>query len=135
MADHATALAAADGPGLLEVARSFGRMGAWLLAAEAAAQAATHLTDEEAALATCLSMGWEQKCQDPQTPGLTMQTDLVSEREFEVAWRAALGRTSAEIADELYISVRTVDNHLRSVYRKLGIRGRDELAELFAPIL
>jgi DNA-binding NarL/FixJ family response regulator len=40
---------------------------------------------------------------------------------------AASGLTSPRIADELFLSPRTVDNHLRSIYRKLGLSGRAEL--------
>jgi DNA-binding NarL/FixJ family response regulator len=48
-------------------------------------------------------------------------------RERTVAQLAAKGRSSREIADELVVSVRTVDLHLSSVYRKLGIAGRAAL--------
>jgi DNA-binding CsgD family transcriptional regulator len=41
---------------------------------------------------------------------------------------AAAGCNSRDIADRLVISVRTVDNHLRSVYRKLGVSRRHDLA-------
>ncbi len=53
---------------------------------------------------------------------------MVSDREIEVALDASSGLTSPQIAEKRFISVRTVDNHLRSVYRKLDISGRDELA-------
>ncbi len=53
----------------------------------------------------------------------------LTQRELEVARAAAGRRRSREIADDLGLSVRTVDNHLRAVYRKLGIGGRDELDE------
>jgi DNA-binding CsgD family transcriptional regulator len=46
-----------------------------------------------------------------------------------VALLAARGRTSPEIAEELYLSVRTVDTHLSRVYRKLMVEGRHQLAE------
>jgi DNA-binding CsgD family transcriptional regulator len=53
----------------------------------------------------------------------------LTEREWEVA-RAAAGRLrSAEIAAELGLSVRTVDNHLTRIYRKLGVGNRLDLAE------
>jgi len=45
-----------------------------------------------------------------------------------VAELAAVGRTNKEIAAELYVSVRGVEQHLSSVYRKLDIRSRTELA-------
>jgi DNA-binding CsgD family transcriptional regulator len=44
-----------------------------------------------------------------------------------VAALAASGRTNAEIAAELFITVRTVESNLTRVYRKLGVRSRTEL--------
>jgi DNA-binding CsgD family transcriptional regulator len=47
---------------------------------------------------------------------------------------AAAGKTSRQIAEALFVSVRTVDNHLGRVYRKLEVKGRAELgAALEAP--
>ncbi|MCZ0997156.1 helix-turn-helix transcriptional regulator [Streptomyces mirabilis] len=40
---------------------------------------------------------------------------------------AADGRTNAEIAELLHLARRTVETHLTSAYRKLGIRRRTEL--------
>ena len=37
---------------------------------------------------------------------------------------AAAGRSNREIADELVVSVRTVESQLSAVYGKLGVRGR-----------
>ena len=38
------------------------------------------------------------------------------------------GFSSREIANQLYLSPRTVENHLQRVYTKLGVNGRDALA-------
>ena len=54
----------------------------------------------------------------------------LTKREREVAVLAAGGITSKDIADRLFVSVRTVDNHLGRVYEKLGISSRAELAEI-----
>jgi DNA-binding CsgD family transcriptional regulator len=54
----------------------------------------------------------------------------LSPRESEVMRAAAAGLTDQEIASELVISVRTVNAHLRSVYRKVGVGGRRELRAL-----
>jgi DNA-binding CsgD family transcriptional regulator len=48
--------------------------------------------------------------------------------EERVARLAAAGRTNREIADTLFLSVRTVEAHLSHIYGKLGIRSRTELA-------
>jgi len=52
----------------------------------------------------------------------------LTRRENEVARLAGGGLSNREIADELVVSVRTVENHLQRAYDKLGISGRDELA-------
>lgn len=135
IAAHGTALAARDGWALLDVARSFAGMSAPLLAAEAAAQAAVSLDGVEAARAAALSAGWELRCQDPRTPALRSRPPLVTLREVEMALAAAGGRRSTQIAEQHYLSARTVDNHLRSVYRKLAVSGRQELPEVLAPLL
>jgi DNA-binding NarL/FixJ family response regulator len=53
----------------------------------------------------------------------------LSRREAEIAQLAAKGLASKEIADRLFLSVRTVSNHLQNVYTKLGVASRAELAD------
>ena len=55
----------------------------------------------------------------------------LTEAEARVAKLAAAGRTNREIADALFMSVRTVEGHLSRAYHKLGIRSRTELALFF----
>ena len=50
----------------------------------------------------------------------------LSRRELEVMRLVAVGRTNAEIAQELFLSRRTVDMHVRNILRKLGCRSRVE---------
>ena len=52
----------------------------------------------------------------------------LTEREEEVLLTVARGRTNAEIAEELYISLSTVKTHLASLMNKLGARNRVEIA-------
>jgi DNA-binding NarL/FixJ family response regulator len=52
---------------------------------------------------------------------------LLTPREQEVADLARQGLSNPEIAERLFVSTRTVDNHLRRVYAGLGIGGRHEL--------
>jgi DNA-binding NarL/FixJ family response regulator len=54
--------------------------------------------------------------------------DPLTEREEEVLVTVARGRTNAEIADDLHISLSTVKTHLASLMTKLGARNRVELA-------
>jgi DNA-binding CsgD family transcriptional regulator len=48
--------------------------------------------------------------------------------ERRAAGLAAGGQTNREIAQELFVTLKTVELHLGSAYRKLGIRSRRELA-------
>jgi DNA-binding CsgD family transcriptional regulator len=48
-------------------------------------------------------------------------------QELQVALRIAEGRTTREAASALFLSPKTIEYHLRSVYRKLGIGSRSEL--------
>jgi DNA-binding NarL/FixJ family response regulator len=50
----------------------------------------------------------------------------LTERELEVVGLAAQGLTNYDIAQKLYISVRTVEAHLSHVYTKLGVGSRTE---------
>jgi predicted ATPase/DNA-binding CsgD family transcriptional regulator len=63
----------------------------------------------------------------PQVPG-------VSAREAEVLAGIAEHLTNAEIADRLFISVRTVESHVSSLLRKLGVGDRRALAGLPAAV-
>ena len=58
--------------------------------------------------------------------------DQLTTAERHVADRVAIGLTSRQIAEELFISPRTVDAHLTHIYRKLGISSRARLAALVA---
>ncbi|MDQ3642647.1 MAG: LuxR C-terminal-related transcriptional regulator [Actinomycetota bacterium] len=54
--------------------------------------------------------------------------DLLTAYERRVSALIAQGLTNAEIASELSISRKTVESHLSSIYRKLELRSRTELA-------
>lgn len=59
--------------------------------------------------------------------------DVLSARETEIAILARAGLTNREIAHRLFVSVRTVENHMYRVLRKLGLRKRQELSETWRP--
>jgi DNA-binding CsgD family transcriptional regulator len=58
--------------------------------------------------------------------------DELTASERRVAQLAATGRTNREIAQELFVTPKTVENHLRHAYAKLGVGGRRELAGVLA---
>ena len=53
--------------------------------------------------------------------------DDLSERELDVLRLIALGHTNAEIAEQLYLSVRTVETHRSHIQQKLRLSSRSEL--------
>ena len=55
------------------------------------------------------------------------RSDNLSEREREVLRLIALGHTNAEIAEQLYLSIRTVESHRAHIQQKLRLSGRAEL--------
>jgi DNA-binding CsgD family transcriptional regulator len=54
----------------------------------------------------------------------TALSSLLSEREAEILVLVAEGLTNPQVAERLYLSPRTVGQHLRSIYRKLGVPSR-----------
>ncbi len=70
---------------------------------------------------------------DPRAPvrGRPMaHGDTLSPREAEVAHLAGMGRQNREIAEALFLSPRTVEAHMASVLRKLGVDSRQDLAPI-----
>ncbi len=53
--------------------------------------------------------------------------DGLSERELEILRLIALGYTNAQVAEELFLSVRTVETHRAHIQQKLGLSDRAEL--------
>jgi DNA-binding CsgD family transcriptional regulator len=57
-------------------------------------------------------------------------TDALTPHEAHIARLVATGATSREVASQLFLSPRTIEAHLRSIFRKLGITSRRQLKEL-----
>ena len=135
MADHATALATGDASRLDACSARLEELGALLFAAEAAAQAARHHRQHgeqrRAAASSLRAHELAARCEGARTPALEEADEPVplTPRERDVAGLAARGLSSRAIAERLHLSARTVDNYLQSSYAKLGVRGRDELAD------
>jgi ATP/maltotriose-dependent transcriptional regulator MalT len=137
-AEHAAALLADDGDRLVMAGERFGAIGAVLLAAEAAAQAADASRrrgdERRAVVLDTVSDTLAARCEGAKTPVLVRAGAVaaLSERERGVAVLAASGLSSRQIADQLALSVRTVDNHLGRIYAKLGVSSRGALADALA---
>jgi two-component system, NarL family, response regulator NreC len=69
-------------------------------------------------------LGARLAAQPPQPPG---PPDDLSDREVEVLRLIALGHTNAEIAGQLYLSVRTVESHRAHIQQKTRRSSRAEL--------
>lgn len=109
-----------------------------LLAAGAAARRAgrrrdaRELLDESAALFRGMAAAaWVRRCEaELERLGrpVAAERDGLTAAERQIAELVADGLSNTEVANELFVSVRTVESHLTRVYRKLGIRSRSGLA-------
>jgi DNA-binding CsgD family transcriptional regulator len=125
-----------DPSALGDAAERFAASGFNLRAAEsamAASEASARAHDQRSAArwarrATELAA----RCESPATMELEGRAGPVplTNREREIAQLAADGLPSRVIAERLFVSVRTVDNHLGRIYTKLGVAGRPELRDI-----
>jgi DNA-binding CsgD family transcriptional regulator len=138
-AAHAAALAERDATGLTQVARSYERIGAVLLAAEAEAEAAAAFRDQclapQARAAAARALALSASCEGASTPALfgIEAPVALTRREREIARLAAQGLSSPDIARRLVVSVRTVEGHLYRLFAKLGVSRREDLATHLRP--
>jgi DNA-binding NarL/FixJ family response regulator len=137
---HAVAAAARDGEALVASADAFEHLGAMLLAAEAATDA-SQVFQRAGERRTAAALGVRAHnlaatCEGARTPALANPVMVVplTARERDIASLAAAGVPSKDIADQLYLSVRTVNNHLQNTYSKLGVASRRDLAAALAKL-
>ncbi|MBT2424294.1 AAA family ATPase [Streptomyces sp. ISL-112] len=109
--------------------------GEWLRRSRRRREARKHLHAAEAVFTECGAQGWLWRVRSelavcagkrggrPSRSGLT-------EQEANVVRLAAHGRTNPQIAEELFLSPRTVANHLYRAFPKLGVTSRDQLGAL-----
>jgi DNA-binding CsgD family transcriptional regulator len=128
--DSIDARARRDRAALITASSALDGIGMTLDAAEALASAATLGPGADVRYLSEL----RRQVGSVRTPLLTeVDGDArLSAREHEIAVLAAAGRRDAEIAADLVLSTRTVNAHLRSVYTKLGIRSRHDIAAALA---
>jgi DNA-binding CsgD family transcriptional regulator len=134
LAEHAVAAVDRDAAALESISDRLWELGLAVASVDAAAQAARlHRRAGRAEPARRAARRAERL--DPDHDGARGTPDEQAEpgltpRERQVAQLAAQRWRSREVAEQLQISVRTVDNHLASAYRKLGVTDRTELAEV-----
>jgi DNA-binding CsgD family transcriptional regulator len=137
MAAHAAALSHNAASDLEAVAVRFAELGALLLAAESAFAASAVYQQEGRSrpASACARRAAEYAAASGgQLPDQTAPSglDQLTRREREIATLAAAGTSSKDIAARLFISLRTVDNHLQRIYSKLGVNGRDQLRAMLS---
>lgn len=135
-ATHAAAIVSGDGIQLDAAAHCFESAGARLLAAEAYSAAAIAHDDVgqrgRSRMSRAATRSLVDQCGGVRTPALIdFKSPTLTRREREIALLAEQGMSSRSIAERLTLSVRTVDNHLQTVYGKLCINGRSGLAAAF----
>jgi ATP/maltotriose-dependent transcriptional regulator MalT len=105
------------------------------LAADAAAQAAheparkRHRGKEVASSARAHALASQGEVRTPAVAAAARPLPI-SDREREIAMLVVAGWSNREVADRLFVSVRTVEGHLYRIFAKLGIDDRDQLVHL-----
>ncbi|MGW7084641.1 helix-turn-helix transcriptional regulator [Streptomyces sp. NPDC054871] len=72
--------------------------------------------------------------EQPWPSGARRKADDLSGAELRVATLAARGHTNRQIADKLFITISTVEQHLTRAYRKLAVQRRADLAAKLSPV-
>jgi DNA-binding CsgD family transcriptional regulator len=137
--DHVEGVERNDVTLIEQGAGAFEQMGANLLAAEAYLEASRlhRRAGDQRAATQAMRRGQDlaAHCPDARTPALRTTDEVVplTKRERELALLAADGLSTKEIAERLFLSDRTVQNHLNRAYEKLGVSGRRELRKVLGP--
>jgi DNA-binding CsgD family transcriptional regulator len=58
----------------------------------------------------------------------------ISKREKEIITEICMGKTNQEIADELFITLQTVKDHTHNIFRKVNVKNRVQLTQIFSGI-
>ncbi|MCF6474802.1 helix-turn-helix transcriptional regulator, partial [Nonomuraea sp. MG754425] len=69
---------------------------------------------------------------EPVRPALDATTGQLTAQQLQIARMVAEGATNKEVAEQLFLSRRTVEHHLRNIFSRLGIRSRVELVRLMS---
>ena len=82
---------------------------------------------EERAEVELRATGETARKRDPST------LDELTPQELQIAGLVASGMTNRQVAEQLYLSPRTIDYHLRKVFSKLGVASRTQLMQMGEP--
>lgn len=69
---------------------------------------------------------------EPVRQVLSATTGQLTAQQLQIARMVAEGATNKEVAEQLFLSRRTVEHHLRNIFSRLGIRSRVELVRLMS---
>ena len=133
------AVADRDAQALDVISAEFEAAGLMLSAADSAAQAvALHDRAGErskSAESSARALRLASRCGGAATPAIRSAARPlpVSAREREIAGLVAAGLSNRDIADQLTVSVRTVEGHIYRACIKLDVADRDELAKIVRP--
>jgi DNA-binding NarL/FixJ family response regulator/energy-coupling factor transporter ATP-binding protein EcfA2 len=135
IAEHARGLADHDGDALDAAADRFADIGAVALAADAAAQAAreharTGRRGKEITSSTrAHGLAGQGEIRTPAVEAAASPLQI-TDREREIVMLVAAGLSNRQIAERLFVSVRTVEGHTYRTFATLGIDDREHLAQL-----
>ncbi|WP_108637611.1 helix-turn-helix transcriptional regulator [Mycobacterium numidiamassiliense] len=135
VAAHVEALLTGDGEGLLAASAAYRGIGDRAAAADAAAQASVAFdggqNHRRALYAAALARELADECGGLHTPALRTPAGLkLSGRQRDVIELVVAGLSNRQIADQLVMSVRTVEGHVYRACQRVGAQSREELASL-----
>ena len=118
----------------LERARVLLSYGAALRRSKRKRDARAALTEAQRVFAGLGAMVWLERTAEElaRIPAASSDTRKLTPTESRVATLVARGRSNREVAQELFLSEKTVEANLSRVYHKLGLRSRSQLAAQMA---
>ena len=118
-------------------ARTEPAYGEWLRRARRRVEARDHLRAALDGFEALGAAAWAERARmELRASGQTARKrhgstrDELTAQELQIAGYVAEGLSNRDVAAQLFLSPRTIDYHLRNVFRKLGISSRRELARL-----
>ncbi|MCB5274215.1 Transcriptional regulatory protein LiaR [Arthrobacter sp. SO5] len=125
-----------DSDQLLAASKDSDAAGNAVFARDAARKAVSFANDAGNRIALRIAQRAQQSLDDrfgsPKNGLHSLTTSTLTARECEVAVRAAAGTSNRKIAEQMHVSVRTVEGHLYQVYSKLHVASRSELKDVIS---